>query len=67
MARVGSSTALSGIQAGDGWRLARNLLGGLLIAAVWLSLWAWVAVGVLRPLSTVSGGPARSAAAVARM
>jgi len=37
----------------DGRRLLRNLLGGLVILVVWLSLWAWVALGVVRPLSRV--------------
>ena len=37
----------------DGRQLARHLLGGALIIAVWLSLWTWVAVGVVRPLSAV--------------
>lgn len=33
------------------WRVVRDLLGGVLVLAVWLSLWSWVAVGVLGPLS----------------
>jgi hypothetical protein len=37
----------------DGRGLARHLLGGTFIIAVWVSLWAWVAVGVVQPLSTV--------------
>ncbi len=35
----------------DRWRLVRDLLGGALVLAVWLSLWSWVAVGVVGPLS----------------
>jgi hypothetical protein len=52
MRRMDDGT-LSRIAAGDGWRLLRNLLGGLVILAIWLSLWAWVALGVMRPLSRV--------------
>lgn len=37
------------------WRLVRDLLGGALILAVWLGLWAWVAVGVGAPLSRIHG------------
>ena len=65
MARIGSSAALSGIQAGGSWRLLRNLLGGLLIVAVWLSLWAWMAIGVVGPLSAVSGAGTSAAALAA--
>jgi hypothetical protein len=36
------------------WRVVRDLLGGVLVLAVWLSLWSWVAVGVLGPLSHVT-------------
>jgi hypothetical protein len=32
-------------------RLAKNLLGGAIILAVWLALWTWLALGVVRPLS----------------
>ncbi len=39
---------------------ARHLLGGTLVVAVWLSLWTWVAAGVVAPLSTIPA--ARSAA-----
>lgn len=39
-----------------GWRRLMDLLGGLLILTVWLSLWAWVAVGVAAPLGRVSAG-----------
>lgn len=46
------------------WRRVRDLLGGALILAVWLGLWAWVAVGVGAPLSHVRGQP-RGAATVA--
>ncbi|WP_242346831.1 hypothetical protein [Anaeromyxobacter terrae] len=38
----------------DRWRLVRDLLGGALVLAVWLSLWSWVAVGVVGPLSRVT-------------
>ena len=34
----------------DRWRSLRDLLGGLLILAVWLFLWSWIAAGVLAPL-----------------
>jgi hypothetical protein len=40
---------------------ARHLLGGTLIVAVWLSLWTWMAAGVVRPLSTI---PTASSAAM---
>jgi hypothetical protein len=33
------------------WRVVRDLLGGALVLAVWLSLWSWVAIGVVGPLS----------------
>ncbi|HYS80937.1 MAG TPA: DUF2917 domain-containing protein [Anaeromyxobacteraceae bacterium] len=47
--------------AGRGGRgFARHLLGGTLIVAVWLSLWTWVAAGVVAPLSTI---PTASSAA----
>lgn len=36
------------------WRLVRDLLGGALVLAVWLSLWSWVAVGVVGPLSSAT-------------
>jgi hypothetical protein len=62
MARTASGMALPGIHAGDGWRLLRNLLGGLVIVAIWLSLWTWVTVGVVRPLSHVTGAAAGPAA-----
>jgi len=59
-----SRAPLSGLHAGDGRRLLRNLSGGLLVVAVWLSLWAWVAVGVVRPLSTIApAAPAPAALA----
>jgi hypothetical protein len=40
------------------WRVVRDLLGGLLVLAVWLALWSWVAIGVVGPLShaTSAGG-----------
>ena len=34
----------------DRRRSLRDLLGGLLILAVWLFLWSWITVGVLAPL-----------------
>ena len=34
-----------------GGRQARHLLGGALIVAVWLSLWAWMAAQVAAPLA----------------
>lgn len=43
------------------WRLVRDLLGGALVLAVWLSLWSWVAIGVVGPLSRATSaarGPA---------
>jgi|SRR6266568_7482875 len=36
---------------------ARHLLGGSLIIAVWLSLWTWVAAGVVAPRSTTPTAP----------
>ncbi|ACL66852.1 conserved hypothetical protein [Anaeromyxobacter dehalogenans 2CP-1] len=53
----------------DGWRRLMDLLGSLLILAVWLSLWAWVAVGVAAPLGRIGAGapgPAASASLRAR-
>ena len=44
---------LSQLSSRDGRRLLRNLLGGSLIVLVWFALWAWMAAGVVRPLSTV--------------
>jgi hypothetical protein len=35
------------------WQILKNLLGGAVIFLVWLALWAWLAAGVVRPLSTV--------------
>jgi len=32
-------------------QIARHLFGGALILAVWMSLWTWLAVGVVGPLS----------------
>jgi hypothetical protein len=37
----------------DARRLLRNLLGGALIVLVWFALWAWIAAGVVSPLSAV--------------
>jgi hypothetical protein len=41
---------LSGRDAG---RIARHLLGGALVLAAWVSLWTWMAMGVVGPLSTL--------------
>jgi len=41
---------------------ARHLVGGTLILAVWLSLWTWVAAGVVAPLSTIPTAAAAAAA-----
>lgn len=60
MTRTGS-TALTSTPGRHGWRPWRNLLGGLLIVAVWLSLWAWMAVGVVRSLSAVAASANRAA------
>ncbi len=46
------------------WRRVRDLLGGALILAVWLLLWAWVAAGVGAPLSRVRGELGSPAAAI---
>ncbi len=35
----------------DVWRVLSDVFGGTLALAVWLALWAWIAVGVVRPLS----------------
>jgi ferric-dicitrate binding protein FerR (iron transport regulator) len=54
--RVSSPPALptlARVASRNAGRLARHLLGGTLIVAVWLSLWTWLAVGVVGPLSTV--------------
>jgi F0F1-type ATP synthase membrane subunit a len=40
----------------DGRRLAKNLFGGALILAIWLALWAWLALGVVRPVSSTAAG-----------
>ena len=37
------------------WRPLSDVFGGALSIAVWILLWAWVAVGVLAPLSSVVG------------
>jgi hypothetical protein len=37
----------------DGWRAVSDLSGGALALVVWLSLWLWIAVEVVRPLSGV--------------
>ena len=57
-----STMVLAGIQGRHGWRLWKNLLGGLLIVLVWLSLWAWMAVGVVRPLSAMAGATGAASA-----
>jgi hypothetical protein len=49
-AELPTFTRLAARNAGQ---LARHLLGGALILAVWLSLWTWVAVGVVGPLSAM--------------
>ncbi len=51
---TGRADPLSGIHAGNGWRAFEDLLGGVLILAVWMALWGWMAVGVVRPLSGVA-------------
>lgn len=45
------------------WRVVRDLLGGALVLAVWLSLWSWVAIGVVGSLSHATSAVARVAAA----
>lgn len=47
----------------DPWRAVSDLLGGLLIVAVWLSLWSWVALGVLEPIGRLQHGADRPQAA----
>ena len=44
---------------------AHHLLGGTMILLVWLALWAWLAVGVVRPLSTMPSLRTSAAAAAA--
>jgi Protein of unknown function (DUF2917) len=56
----GTARPLARFAARGGRSFARHLFGGALIVAVWLSLWTWVAVGVVAPLSTIPA--ARSAA-----
>jgi hypothetical protein len=46
----------------EGRRRLMDLLGSLLILAVWLSLWAWVAVGVAAPLGRLGAGAPGAAA-----
>jgi hypothetical protein len=43
----------------DLWRVLSDLFGGTLAVAVWLALWTWIAVGVVRPLSGVVERPAQ--------
>ncbi len=57
---------LSGQATRDGWRLFKNLLGGAVILLVWLALWAWVAAGVVKPLSAVHALGAPSAGVAER-
>ena len=38
--------------------VVRDLLGGALVLAVWLSLWSWVAIGVVGPLSQAAAASA---------
>ncbi len=56
----GTARPLERFAARGGRGFARHLLGGTLIVAVWLSLWTWVAAGVVAPLSTI---PTASSAA----
>jgi hypothetical protein len=53
--KLSLSTPLRGVRR-DLWRPLSDLVGGALSLAVWVLLWAWVAVGVVAPLSTVVGG-----------
>ncbi|ACG74671.1 hypothetical protein AnaeK_3458 [Anaeromyxobacter sp. K] len=61
MARLANPTAPRAAKA-EGWRRLMDLLGSLLILAVWLSLWAWVAVGVAAPLGRIGAGAPGTAA-----
>jgi hypothetical protein len=49
----------------DVWRAVSDVFGGALSLAVWVALWAWMAVAVVGPLSGVlsSAAGARAAAA----
>jgi hypothetical protein len=51
---------LARLSARDPWQFAKHLLGGAVIVLVWLALWAWVAAGVVRPLSGVPSLQARA-------
>jgi len=57
----GAARPFERFAARGGRGFARHLLGGTLIVAVWLSLWTWVAAGVVAPLSTI---PTASSAAM---
>jgi hypothetical protein len=45
-----------GLGGGEGF--VRHLLGAALIVTVWVSLWTWVTVGVVAPLSVIVPRPA---------
>lgn len=51
------------------WRPLSDVFGGALSLAVWVLLWAWVAFGVVAPLSTFVGraGGSSGAAYVERV
>ena len=49
----GTARPFERFAARGGRGFARHLLGGTLVVAVWLSLWTWVAAGVVAPLSTI--------------
>ncbi len=69
MTPIMAEAPLARLSRRDGWRLLKNVLGGTVILALWLSLWAWVAVGVVGPLSSTTrtaGEPARGATTVER-
>lgn len=55
MAKLGLEIGANASSWRERWRWVRDLLGGALILAVWLGMWAWVAVGVSAPLSRVGG------------
>jgi len=53
----GTARPFERFAARGGRGFARHLLGGTLILAVWLSLWTWVATGVVAPLSSIPTAP----------
>lgn len=53
----GTARPLERLAARGGRGFARHLLGGTLILAVWVSLWTWVAAGVVAPLSSIPTAP----------